>query len=157
MELPLFPVAASTTGQFTENEIWVSDSGSSHHMSYSRNGMYNFKSANERVHLAGASIRVVGRGDLHLCVDSNSRDSLSRLNWCDVVYVPSFDMHVFSFMSAARNSYTSRVTPTGTSLFHGSLHFGLYGKLHASPRDSLRRPKYSLCHDCSWYYPKAYV
>lgn len=44
--------------------IWIADSGTSYHMTYSRNAVYDFKSVTEHVELAGGTMSVRGWGKL---------------------------------------------------------------------------------------------
>lgn len=84
--------------------------------------MYDVKSADERVDLAGGTMRIVGWGNLHLSVYSSKGDPV-EVELRTVALIPSFDKFIF-IMSVARHEFTSRVTPTGTSLLNGSLFIG---------------------------------
>ena len=112
-------------------DVWLADSGATHHMTPVRDRLYDFRPCtDEDVDLAGGSMSIKGWGKLNVRFLSGTGEDAS-LALSNVAYVPTFSKNLFSLEAAARNSHEAIVNENGTSLMDGRLHFTKYRDLHA--------------------------
>lgn len=124
-----FPAMANAAspglnGQYGDEEVWISDSAATHHMSRSKYGMFNFRpvTSPRSVGLPEGSSEIEG----YRCLDVAFRmpsgaDIILTLN--DVLFVPKFKRNLFSLNAAADRGHFATVTNTGTHLMNGDLNF----------------------------------
>ena len=131
-------VATATTvtvsgksGGCSRVDVWLADSGATHHMTPVRDRLYDFRPCtDEDVDLAGGSMSIKGRGKLNVRFLSGTGEDVS-FALSDVAYVPTFSKNLFSLQAAARNGHEAIVNENGTSLMYGRLHSTKYRDLHA--------------------------
>ncbi|CAN0466500.1 unnamed protein product [Discosporangium mesarthrocarpum] len=110
-------------------EPWILDSGASCHMTFSLEGMTNFKPCSRPMAGAtGEKHRIEGYGKLSLeFVDESGNEAMVTLN--RAAYVPALKHNLFSLMTVHKSGFSFATTPTGVSIFDGKPHLKSSGDL----------------------------
>ncbi|CAN0498591.1 unnamed protein product, partial [Discosporangium mesarthrocarpum] len=110
-------------------EPWILDSGPSCHMTFSLEGMTDFKPCSRPMAgTTGEKHQIEGYGKLSLeLVDESGNEAMVTLN--RVAYVPALKHNLFSPMTAHKSGFSFATTPMGVSIFDGKIHLKSAGDL----------------------------
>lgn len=102
------PAASSTDGQSEHGELWVSDSGATHHMTDARRAVYDFRPISSRTAILSCrNSDVEGNGKLYVPFRQIPGEKV-QLQPHDFAVVPKFDVNPFSLNADADHDHSPK-------------------------------------------------
>ena len=104
----------SPTTTLTGEEVWVLDSGATHHITGSNAGMYDTQSTNVTVHALGADLTANSKGTVAMSISDSFSCTLS-----DTLFVPGLRHNLLSVPAMSRRGFSVSFGQSGARVCDG--------------------------------------